>query len=325
MKNSFWLLALSVLLIVAAGASLLLGRYPVPLNALWGGTQDPMLHALLWQVRLPEILAAILVGAALSGSGSAYQALFLNPLVSPSILGVLSGAAFGAALAIVLNWPWIIAQGMAFGFGLAAVLIALSISRIFPLDRLLMLVLGGILTSALFTALLTMVQYLANPYTQLPAIIFWLMGSLSGVRLQDVLWLSPALLLALAALWGLGNILNVLSLGEEEALSLGVSVRYARLLVILLASVASALTVPLVGVIGWVGLIVPHLARFLVGPDHRRQLPASILLGGIFLLLADDLARSLFPVQIPLGVATDLLGIATFLLVLRRLRKSLAD
>lgn len=310
------------LLLVSAG-SLLIGRYPIPLSALWAAVSgaNPLLHALLIHVRLPEILAAVMIGAALSVSGSAFQALFMNPLVSPSILGVLSGAAFGAALGIVLGLPWGLAQVISFGFGLLAVLVALFISRLYPVNPVLMLVLGGIISGALFTALLTMVQYLANPYTQLPTIVYWLMGNLSGVRLSELRIMAIPILLAVLALTAFGKTMNVLSMGDEEAHALGVSVHWARIWIIVIATIASALTVSLAGMIGWVGLIVPHIARFMVGPDNRLLIPASALMGGLFLVIADDISRTVFPVEIPLGVVTDLVGIIAFVLVLHRLRK----
>ncbi|MBE7561527.1 iron ABC transporter permease [Acidithiobacillus sp. HP-6] len=310
------------LLLVSAG-SLLIGRYPIPLSALGAAVSgaNPLLHALLVHVRLPEILAAVMVGAALSVSGSTFQALFMNPLVSPSILGVLSGAAFGAALGIVLGLPWGLAQVISFGFGLLAVLVALFISRLYPVNPVLMLVLGGIISGALFTALLTMVQYLANPYTQLPTIVYWLMGNLSGVRLSELRIMAIPILLAVLALTAFGKTMNVLSMGDEEAHALGVSVHWARIWIIVIATIASALTVSLAGMIGWVGLIVPHIARFMVGPDNRLLIPASALMGGLFLVIADDISRTVFPVEIPLGVVTDLVGIIAFVLVLHRLRK----
>ncbi|MDX5934077.1 FecCD family ABC transporter permease [Acidithiobacillus thiooxidans] len=310
------------LLLVSAG-SLLIGRHPIPLSALWAAVSgaNPLLHALLVHVRLPEILAAVMIGAALSVSGSTFQALFMNPLVSPSILGVLSGAAFGAALGIVLGLPWGLAQVISFGFGLLAVLVALFISRLYPVNPVLMLVLGGIISGALFTALLTMVQYLANPYTQLPTIVYWLMGNLSGVRLSELRIMAIPILLAMLALTAFGKTMNVLSMGDEEAQALGVSVHWARIWIIALAIIASALTVSLAGMIAWVGLIVPHITRFIVGPDNRVLIPASALTGGLFLVIADDISRTAFSVEIPLGVVTDLVGIIAFMLVLHRLRK----
>ncbi|MCL4525486.1 MAG: iron ABC transporter permease [Gammaproteobacteria bacterium] len=314
---------LFVALFVVSCSSLLIGRYPLPISSLWAAVSgaNPLLHALLINVRLPEILAAVTVGAALSVSGSAFQALFMNPLVSPSILGVLSGAAFGAALGIVLGLPWGLAQVISFGFGMLAVLIAIFISRLYPVNPVLMLVLGGIISGALFTALLTMVQYLANPYTQLPTIVYWLMGNLAGVRLSELRVMAAPVLLAILALSTFGKTMNVLSMGDEEARALGVSVHWARMLIIVMATIASALTVSLVGMIGWVGLIVPHIARFMVGPDNRVLIPASALTGGLFLVIADDISRTAFPVEIPLGVVTDLVGIIAFMLVLHRLRK----
>lgn len=313
-------------------ASLSLGRYPLPpgevlhflLHQLGLGEleaqRQALLHNLIVDIRLPRILTAVLVGAALSISGAAYQAVFRNPLVSPGLLGVLPGAAAGAALGLVFSDSWWIMQVTAFATGFLAVAIGVGIAGLFG-GSLVMLVLGGIISGALFTALLSLVKYVADPYNQLPAIVYWLMGSLATADLPDLARVAIPMGLGILLLASLGRALDALSMGDDEAATLGLPIRSVRYGVIALATLISALTVSLAGVIGWVGLLVPHIARLITGPGNRLLLPASALLGAIFLLLADGLARNLAETEIPIGIVTELLGIPAFLLVLHRARK----
>ncbi len=313
-------------------ASLSLGRYPLPpgevlhflLHQLGLGEleaqRQALLHNLIVDIRLPRVLTAVLVGAALSISGAAYQAVFRNPLVSPGLLGVLPGAAAGAALGLVFSDSWWIMQVAAFATGFLAVAIGVGIAGLFG-GSLVMLVLGGIISGALFTALLSLVKYVADPYNQLPAIVYWLMGSLATADLPDLARVAIPMGLGILLLASLGRALDALSMGDDEAATLGLPIRSVRYGVIALATLISALTVSLAGVIGWVGLLVPHIARLITGPGNRLLLPASALLGAIFLLLADGLARNLAETEIPIGIVTELLGIPAFLLVLHRARK----
>lgn len=313
-------------------ASLSLGRYPLPpgevlhflLHQLGLGEleaqRQALLHNLIVDIRLPRVLTAVLVGAALSISGAAYQAVFRNPLVSPGLLGVLPGAAAGAALGLVFSDSWWIMQVAAFATGFLAVAIGVGIAGLFG-GSLVMLVLGGIISGALFTALLSLVKYVADPYNQLPAIVYWLMGSLATADLPDLARVAIPMGLGILLLSSLGRALDALSMGDDEAATLGLPIRSVRYGVIALATLISALTVSLAGVIGWVGLLVPHIARLITGPGNRLLLPASALLGAIFLLLADGLARNLAETEIPIGIVTELLGIPAFLLVLHRARK----
>lgn len=313
-------------------ASLSLGRYPLPpgevlhflLHQLGQGEleaqRQALLHNLIVDIRLPRVLTAVLVGAALSISGAAYQAVFRNPLVSPGLLGVLPGAAAGAALGLVFSDSWWIMQVAAFATGFLAVAIGVGIAGLFG-GSLVMLVLGGIISGALFTALLSLVKYVADPYNQLPAIVYWLMGSLATADLPDLARVAIPMGLGILLLASLGRALDALSMGDDEAATLGLPIRSVRYGVIALATLISALTVSLAGVIGWVGLLVPHIARLITGPGNRLLLPASALLGAIFLLLADGLARNLAETEIPIGIVTELLGIPAFLLVLHRARK----
>jgi iron complex transport system permease protein len=335
MNRSMTISLLLAVLGLTALISLSLGRYPVTPGDLrrfllpqsFPGAPAPdsrqlhLLKNIIVDIRLPRIAAAILIGAALSVSGAVFQSMFINPLVSPGLLGVLSGASFGAAVGMILAKSWLVVQLGAFSFGLIAVLAAVALSALNRGDRLLMLILGGIISGALFTSLLSVVKYLADPYEQLPAIVYWLMGGLSAVDSQTVLTVWGPILGGILVLVLLSGYLNVLSMGDEEARSLGVHVFYLRLMFILLATVISALTVVMGGIIGWVGLLIPHIARMMVGPDNRILLPASALIGAIYLLIADDVARLLFGVEIPIGILTSLVGIPFFAFVLRKAKK----
>lgn len=325
---------------MALGAAILLaltlGRYPLPLSELGhfllavAGLETlpaerfALLHNLIVNIRLPRVLAAALVGAALAVSGAAYQAVFRNPLVSPGLLGVLAGASFGAALGLLGSGHWLSVQVLAFAMGLAAVGIGLGVANLFGQASLVTLVLGGIISGALFSSLLSIVKYVADPYNQLPAIVYWLMGSLALADLKQVGWLSLPMLSGMAVLLGLGRALDALAMGDDEARSLGVPVAAVRYGVIAAATLVSALTVCLAGMIGWVGLIIPHIARLLVGPGNSRLLPVSSCLGGMFLLAADALARTVATTEIPVGIVTELLGIPAFVLVLKRARRGWA-
>jgi len=326
-------LAVATAAFVLFALSFAVGRYPVaphtalavlaaqvlPLTPDW----DANLEIVVLDIRLPRILAALLVGAALSASGAAYQGLFRNPLVSPGILGVSAGAGFGAALAIVLGLGMVGVQSFAFCGGLLAVGSAWAIGASLARrgDPALSMLLAGVMIGVLFTAFVSLVKFAADPDDALPAIVFWLMGSLASIRLGDLAAVAALVLPGVAILVALGWTLNVLSFGDEEARALGVATGPARLLVIVLATLITAAAVSVSGIIGLVGLVAPHLARMLVGPDHRALLPVSALIGGGFLLAVDDLARSLFAAEIPLGIVTALIGAPFFLYLLWRGQK----
>lgn len=326
-------LAAPVLALAAALLALSIGRYPLPasetlrfLAAAAGLAQmEPDRYALLYnlivEIRLPRVLAAILVGASLSVSGAAYQALFRNPLVSPGLLGVLAGASAGAALGILLDANWLLVQASAFLTGLAAVGLGVGIAHLFGRGSLVMLILGGILSGALFMSLLSMAKYVADPYNQLPAIVYWLMGSLGQVNLVDMAGAAIPMTLGIIVLSFMGRALDALSMGDDEARALGVPVKAVRLATIAFATLISALTVSIAGMIGWVGLVVPHIARLLVGPGNARLLPAAASLGAAFLLFADGIARNAFATELPIGIVTELIGIPVFVMVLSRARR----
>jgi iron complex transport system permease protein len=284
-------------------------------RSLFSSGADDLLRSLILRVRLPRTLAAFVVGADLAAAGAVLQGLFRNPLVDSRILGVSSGAAFGACLAILISGSAFAIQSSAFFFALVAIAVVLAVGWRLGATPL-ALILVGVAASALFDSLLGLVKYVADPLSKLPAITYWLLGGLSGAR-----WSNLAPLFILSAL-GLGFLmlvrwrLNVLSLGDEEAASLGVRVRPLRVTVVVAASLLVATSVSQAGMIGWIGLVVPHVARAWVGPDHVRLIPASAALGGAILVVLDTIARTVLPGEIPLGILTGLLGVPAFLLLL---------
>ena len=301
-----------------------IGKYPISFET-WGallqGTAPDIAGSVVFELRLPRIVAAVLVGAALSVSGAAFQSMFVNPLVSPSLLGVLAGASFGSALGILLSESWFVVQLLTFTFGGVAVLFAMGIALMYRGSGILILVLGGIISTSLFTSLLSVVKYTADPYDQLPSIVYWLMGSFALVERSTLLGVALPMLLGIATLMLLSKYLNVLSMGDDEARALGVNVRWIRIAAISAATLISSLTVVTAGVIGWVGLVIPHIARMAVGPDNRLLIPTSALIGGTYLLLVDTLSRTMFDSEIPIGILTSLVGIPAFVIILRNAKK----
>ena len=326
--NRMILALLAVLLPVVLLLSMTLGRYAIPVGEavrILAGiilpvekTWQPMAENILWQVRLPRILAAVLVGAALSVSGAAYQSAFHNPMAAPDVLGASSGAGFGAALAILHGQGSFAVMAAAFLGGIACVALALLAARFSRADRVLSLILSGMLAGSLFQAGTSYLKLIADPRNTLPEITYWLMGSLSGVKTEELRLLVLPLLLGFVPIFLLRWRMNLLSLGDVEARSLGVNPARVRIALIACSTLLTAASVALCGVVGWVGLVVPHLARRLVGNDARALLPASFLLGGLFLLLVDDLARSLYTTELPLGILTAVIGAPFFLLLLSR-------
>ena len=330
-KKAFAFLALLLALCVAG--SLLLGKYGFGaedyaryVTALLRGESlkdFEVMHTLLLEIRLPRILACVLIGASLAISGAAYQAMFVNPLVSPSILGVLSGAGFGAAVGMFFKLNEYLIQLSTFGFGFLAVAVALGVSALYSRSgSVIVLVLGGVISGSLFTSLLSVLKYAADPNDALLAITYFLMGSLgftskSFIQISILPMCAGVLLLALS-----GKYLNALSLGEEEAKSLGVNTTRVKIFIILVATFVSALSVTIAGIIGWIGLIVPHIARFIFGADNRAVLASSAMIGAIFLLFCDSFSRLIFTFEIPIGIVTSLFGIPMFIIVLRRAKRS---
>ena len=313
------------LLSVAIFISFFLGHYEIDtkelLSYIFLNTNNEQISnslLILSEIRLPRILTAILIGSALALSGALFQGIFMNPLVSPSVLGVLSGASFGASLAMILKLSLFSVQIFAFAFGFLAVLTALLISKIYGKNStILMLILGGIIASSLFGAGLSFLKYIADPENSLPSIVYWLMGSLAMAKLDLVLKLMPFMILAMIAICLLARSVDLLSLGEDDAKALGLSVSKVRILLIILATFLSACSVMLGGIIAWIGLVVPHICRFIVGVRHGVLLPFSALFGALFLLCVDTFGRSFFSVELPIGILVSVVGIPIFLVVLK--------
>ena len=297
-------------------AALATGRYPLSFS-------DPQMPTILLQIRAPRVAAALLVGASLAAAGAAYQAIFRNPLVSPDILGVSTGAALGAALGMILSLDLALVQAFAFAGGLAAVALVYWIgSRMRGHDPLLALVLTGIVISTLFGAGVALLKVIADPSNQLPAITFWLLGSLASAAPRELAVAAPLALIGLAPLIALRWRINLLALGDDEARALGADTARLRAVVVAGATLMTAAAVALAGIIGWIGLLVPHAARLLVGPDVGRLLPLAMLLGAAFMLAVDTLCRSVAAVEIPPGVLTALLGTPLFLWLFATARRT---
>lgn len=312
----------AVFLAVLLG-SLLLGRYALSpgqlLHMLWtkvtGGAADWPLSddKVVFAVRLPRVAAAALVGAALAVSGAAYQGMFRNPMVSPDILGASTGAGFGAAVAILLGAGYFGISAAAFCCGLLAVAAAWLVSRLSRTNQTVVLILAGMMISSLFSAGTSFVKLVADTQQQLPAITYWLMGSLSSIKDKDVLFLSIPVALGMIPLLVLRWRMNLLTLGEEEAQSMGVNTRRLRGAVIVCATLLTSASVAVSGMIGWVGLVIPHFCRMLFGYDYRRLIPAGALFGAAFLLAVDDIARLVTTGELPLGILTAFVGAPLFL------------
>lgn len=312
----------AVFLAVLLG-SLLLGRYALSpgqlLHMLWtkvtGGAADWPLSddKVVFAVRLPRVAAAALVGAALAVSGAAYQGMFRNPMVSPDILGASTGAGFGAAVAILLGAGYFGISAAAFCCGLLAVAAAWMVSRLSRTNQTVTLILAGMMISSLFSAGTSFVKLVADTQQQLPAITYWLMGSLSSIKDKDVLFLSIPVALGMVPLLVLRWRMNLLTLGEEEAQSMGVNTRRLRGAVIVCATLLTSASVAVSGMIGWVGLVIPHFCRMLFGYDYRRLIPAGALFGASFLLIVDDIARLVTTGELPLGILTAFVGAPLFL------------
>ncbi|MEU0685547.1 FecCD family ABC transporter permease [Streptomyces uncialis] len=322
----------AVCLLVALGA-LTAGRYMVPPNEIvrmlvgqiapvertWTATE----RTVVLDVRLPRLVLSMLVGGGLALGGAALQGVFRNPLVSPDVIGVSSGASFGGVLALVLGLGSLGLVSSAFVFGLAALAVVLLIGRLAGGSPLLMIVLGGTVTGAFFSALVSFTTYVADPYSELPSIVFWLLGSLSTADYGKAAVAAVPILSGAVVVLVLRWRLNVLSLGDEDARALGVPPRATRAWLLVSVALMTAGAVAVSGLIGWVGLVVPHLARLWVGTDHRVQLPAAFLIGGAYLTLVDTLSRTLTEAEMPLGVLTAVIGVPFFLALLARSRNRL--
>ena len=323
--------ALALLIVIAVGA-MAVGRAMLSpgtvVDALWqlvtGDGDAPLVSRnIVLNVRLPRVVAAAMIGGALAISGTAYQGLFRNPMVSPDILGASTGASFGAALALLLSLGNMPVRAAAFAGGLAAVFITYAAARYIGRgsSQVLLLVLCGMIVSALFQAFVSAVKYTADPDSKLPEIAYWLMGSIAKVTWADLALYAVPFTVGIIPIVALRWRLNTLAFGEEEAESLGVNVTALRLICIACATLLTASSVAICGVIGWVGLIMPHLVRFIAGPDNRIVVPMSVLLGGAFLILVDTACRTVMASEVPLGILTSVIGAPLFFIILLRSRR----
>lgn len=316
-------LILTVMFGVVLIVSGLLGRFSLSLRELGGLLLSRFVRVepfwrdgaenVLFAVRLPRVAAAALIGAALSVAGVSYQGMFRNPMVSPDILGASTGAGFGAAIAILLGASYAGISVAAFVCGLSAVLLAYLVSRLGRTNQTVAMILAGMMVSSLFSAATSYIKLVADTQQQLPAITYWLMGSLSSIKQRDVLFLLIPFALGMIPLLALRWRMNLLTVGEEEAQAIGINTTLLRLVVIVCATLLTSSSVAVSGMIGWVGLVIPHFTRMLFGYDYRRLLPASALFGGAFLLVVDDIARLATTGEIPLGILTAFVGAPLFL------------
>jgi len=324
------MLGMFILLLTIILLSFWVGYYPLSPSQVitaflskfgYQGDILPQSVTIFWRIRLPRILSAVFIGASLSVAGSTYQGMFRNPLVSPDILGVSSGASLGAAFAILSgasNW---IVQISAFVGGIVAVIASYMISRKSSFSQTLSLVLTGSMIMSLCNAGVTMIKYVADPNDVLQQITFWLMGSLTKTDMDAFRWSVLPMIIGLVVIFTLRWRINLLTLDEEEAKSLGINIQHYRIIFIIASTLLSAASVCLGGLIGWVGLMVPHLARGLVGVDYDRLIPASAMLGAGYLVLMDDIARSVLSMELPLGVVTSIMGAPFFIYLISKQRE----
>lgn len=326
-KEIISIVLLVFLPIILFFASFLMGRYPISpvdvvktiLSPLFPQlTVSSTVSTIVWEIRLPRILAALLVGASLSMAGTAFQGIFKNPLVSSDLLGVSNGAGFGAALAILISGSGVIIQVFAFIFGIISVSITYLISKAYKAGGILILVLSGVAISAFFNSLISGIKFIADPEDKLPEIVYWLMGSLASVTMNEIIMIIIPLFIGFIILYLLRWQMNILAMGDEEAQSLGLNPSRVRLIIIAACTLLTSAAVSISGIIGWIGMIIPHMARMIVGPDNKILLPASLSLGASFLLLIDNISRVMISIEIPIGILTAAIGVPIFLYLLRR-------
>jgi iron complex transport system permease protein len=318
-------------LFATLAVSFMVGRYPVGFGATMGTlfghipftdtSPTAVEQTVLLNIRLPRILSGLLVGVGLAAAGAGYQTMFRNPLVSPDILGVSAGAGFGGALAVLLHLPYWQLEVMAFGGGLIAAAVSLGIARSIAQDSPILLVLTGVVVASVFAALISVTEYLANPDDTLPAITFWLMGGLGRQQLGALAAPTVIIAVSLAALYAVRWPVTVLATGDEDARTVGVNTHRIWITVVVACTLTTATTVSLAGIVGWVGLLVPHMARAIVGPTFGWLLIASAVLGSAFVVGVDDITRAATTIELPLGILTSLIGAPFFLLVLAQMRR----
>ncbi len=317
---------LAVSPIIALFFCLGFGRYEISLsetiNVLYtqlsGGVVEDTVYSVIFNVRLPRLMLALFAGAGLAVAGTSFQALFANPLATPDTLGVATGASFGAVLALLFFDNMVIVQLMALVFGLISLLITIAISRMNGKSSMIMVVLSGMVVSSIFQALVSLVKYVADPEEDLPAITYWLMGSMSSATSKSLMIGAPFIIVGVLIIFALRWRLNILSLQEDEAKSLGVNLKNLRFMVMVAATMVTASCVSMCGQVGWVGLLVPHMARMIYGSDNRRLVPAGVCIGATFMIVIDTIARAATAAEIPVSILTALIGAPFFVLLLKK-------
>ncbi|THB74997.1 MAG: iron ABC transporter permease [Desulfobacteraceae bacterium] len=306
--------------------SLFLGRYPIPVSEVFsvifswitGERPDPTHFSVIFHIRMPRVVLGVLVGGSLAVSGAAFQGLFRNPLVSSGMLGVSSGAGFGAALALILFTDFFFVYPFSFGFGLVAVSLCFFIGRFTASTQAITLVLGGVIVGSIFSALISFLKYVADPMDELPAIVFWLMGSLSRAEYSHIYTAGVPMILGTAGLMLIRWRLNVMAMGDKEARTLGLNVNLTRIFIIVCATLATAGAVCVSGVIGWVGLVVPHMGRMMAGNNNKVLIPVSFSTGACFLVMVDNISRLISTSEMPLSILTALIGGPFFIYLLKQ-------
>lgn len=331
--KSFWpiLIAIPIILFFV---SFTLGKYDMNLKELISTMYyhfvdpskiiDEKMETVLFNIRIPRVIVVLMVGAGLSIAGASYQGMFKNPLVSPDILGASAGAGFGASIALLMSQSMATVQICSFCGGILAVVMATQVNKVMKYDPILALVLGGILIRTLFTSGLSVIKFLADSEDQLPAITFWLMGTFSSTNKFDILPVFIPMAISFAVLFVLRWKLNVLSFGEEEAKSMGINTKRIRRWVIVASTLITASSISVCGMIGWIGLVVPHLSRSLVGPNYKTLIPVCGIIGASFLLVVDNIARCVWAVELPIGILTSLMGVPFFIIIFKRKTKGWA-
>jgi len=326
MKNIIFVLSLT--LIALCIVSISIGKYYIEPFTLVKILASKMVNierdwadqmeTVIWNIRLPRIIGAVAVGAGLSMSAAILQSIFQNPLVSPFILGISSGAGFGACVAILLGTNRFILQILVFTGGIIAVTLSCLLGKNCDKNSKLTMVLSGVIVGGFFTSLISALKYMADPYAKLPEIVFWMMGSLAYISTENILWILPVMIISMGILYFYGWKFNILSLGDYEAKSLGEDIGRLKAVGIIFTTLLVSAAVSISGVIGWVGLVVANIARIITGPDLMKLIPVSALMGAIYLLFIDDLARNLTNVEIPLGILTSLVGAPVFIYILKK-------
>ena len=327
LKVTARIILLILIPLIAILISLFIGRYHVSVQeviqtvavalGINKGSASEEVFSVVVYLRLPRVIAAAAVGVGLSVSGASYQGVFKNPLVNSGLRGVSSGAGFGAALAIVLFKNMESTYFLAFAFGILAVVFSYWIARIYKTVPTIMLILGGTIVSSIFSALTTLLKYLADIESELPAIVYWLMGSVSSVSYEDF-WALIPIFAGMAVMFLYAWKMNVLSMGDKEARSMGVDVFKSKLVIVIAATLSTAGAVCLAGVVGWIGLVIPHMGRMIVGNDNRKLLPVSASIGAVFMVVIDTISRSISTSEIPLGVLTAIVGAPFFIVLLKK-------